>query len=161
MADKRENYQPAPTSLASVGVGDLPSQKSIDLLIRLLQEFESRSKSETSTVPPDVQAAIDQAEAAFAAITAGLALQANPVAITDITPPRGSRAGGTPVTITGANLLRGASVLFGGKPAPAVRDVSLNEIEVTTPEGAIGSVDVVVQTLAGAAQKAGGFTYHQ
>lgn len=161
MADKRENYQPAPTSLASVGVGDLPSQKSIDLLIRLLQEFESRTKSETSTVSPEVQAAIDQAKAAFAAIAAGLALQANPVAIADITPARGSKLGGTRVTITGANLLRGASVLFGGKPAPAVRDVSLGEIEVTTPEGDIGCVDVVVQTLAGAAQKAGGFTYHQ
>ena len=161
MAEKRENYQPAPTSLASVGVGDLPSQKSIDLLIRLLQEYESRSKAETSTVPPEVQSAIDQATSAFAAITAGLSLQASPVAIADVSPARGSKFGGTRVTITGANLLRGASVLFGGKPAPAVRDVSLSEIEVTTPEGDIGTVDVVVQTLAGAAHKANGFTYHQ
>ena len=159
MPDKRDSYQPTTTAIAPVAANDMPSQKSIDLLIRLLQEFDARSSSTTSTLPPEVERAVAEADAAFDAITAGLRLLASPVTITDVVPNRGSKSGQTRVRLTGSHFVSGATVLFGTKPATEVT-VGLNEIVATTPENEPCTVDVVVHTLAGAATKVCGFTYH-
>jgi IPT/TIG domain len=159
MPDKRESYQPTTTAIASVAANDMPSQKSIDLLIRLLQEFDARSSSTTSNLPPEVERAVAEANAAFDSIKASLQLLESPVTIAEVVPSRGSRSGQTRVRLIGSHFVSGATVLFGTKPATEV-SVGLTEIVATTPENEPCTVDVVVHTLAGAAIKSGGFTYH-
>ena len=159
MPDKRESYQPTTTAMASVAANDMPSQRSIDLLIRLLQEFDARSSSTTTNLPPEVERAVAEADAAFDSIKASLELRDSPVTITDVFPNRGSKAGQTRVRLAGSHFVSGATVLFGTKPATEV-SVGLTEIVATTPANDPCTVDVVVHTLAGAAIKAGGFTYH-
>ena len=74
--------------------------------------------------------------------------------VTSLSVPKGSTAGGTLVTINGANFTAGATVTFGGKLATGVT-VSLDGsmITVTTPAnlGMPGAVDVVVSNNNGAA----------
>jgi hypothetical protein len=159
MPDKRDSYQPTTTAIASVAANDTPSQKSIDLLIRLLQEFDARSSSTASSLPPEVERAVAEANAAFDSIKASLELRDSPVTIAAVVPDRGTRSGHTRVRLTGSHFVSGATVLFGTKPATEV-SVGLSEIVATTPANDPCTVDVVVHTLAGAAIKAGGFTYH-
>ena len=64
--------------------------------------------------------------------------------VTSLTPNSGLIAGGTAVTIAGANLVSGATVTFGGTPATNVVVVSGTQITATTPAHAAGAVNVVV-----------------
>jgi len=72
-----------------------------------------------------------------------------------IVPASGAAAGGTPVTITGTDFLAGATVTIGGLPAtnvnvgsfnsltanaPALPAGSLNDVVVTDPDGATGTL---------------------
>ena len=100
-----------------------------------------------------------EANAAFDSIKAGIQLLDSPVTIAEVIPNRGSRSGQTRVRLVGSHFVTGATVLFGDKPATEV-SVGLAEIVATTPANDPRTVDVVVHTLAGAAIKAGGFTYH-
>ena len=84
MPDKRESYQPTTTAMASVAANDMPSQRSIDLLIRLLQEFDARSSSTTSNLPPEVERAVAEANAAFDSIKSSLQLLESPVTIAEV-----------------------------------------------------------------------------
>jgi hypothetical protein len=61
----------------------------------------------------------------------------------ELTPNSGPEAGGTPVTITGADFTGASAVLFGTAPAGALTVVSDSEITVTSPPGT-GQVDVTV-----------------
>ena len=63
---------------------------------------------------------------------------------TGIEPTVGFIAGGTEVTITGANFRHGAGVTFGETEAPELEVVSPTEIRVLTPEHEAGVVDVIV-----------------
>ena len=58
-----------------------------------------------------------------------------------------STAGGTAVTITGANFAAGATVTFGGTAATNVVVVSSTTITATTPAGSAGAVTVTVTVL--------------
>lgn len=70
--------------------------------------------------------------------------------ITLVSPPFGSIAGGTVVTITGTNLNGTTSVLFGSTPAASFKVDSDTEITATTPRATRpGKVDVSATTLAG------------
>lgn len=70
--------------------------------------------------------------------------------ITTISPPFGSVAGNTLVTITGKNLNGTTAVSFGSVPAAAFTVDSDTEITATAPRSARpGKVDVKVTTLAG------------
>ena len=159
MAEKRESYQFANQGGAYTGGQGLPSQESIELLTKLLQEFERRSSSSGTTLPPEVVRDIAAVGAAFESIESALALRASPIDVASVTPSRGTANGGTRVTIAGSHLLPGSTVFFGNTAATDVSFVSLTEIQATTPPGSAGYVDVVVNTLAGSASLARGFTY--
>lgn len=63
--------------------------------------------------------------------------------IQGLNPSSGPPQGGTLVTISGNGFSPGATVTFGGVPAPFVNVESQNQIRVTSPAGS-GTVDVVV-----------------
>lgn len=70
--------------------------------------------------------------------------------VTLVSPPSGSIAGGTVVTITGKNLGGASAVEFGSTPAASFTVDSDTEITATTPRGPQpGKVDVSVKTIAG------------
>jgi hypothetical protein len=157
MPEKRDSYQLANQAEQHSGVQEVPSQQSVDLLIRLLQDFERRSTPAGTALPPDVERDIAAVGAAFKSIESALALEESPIVVSSVTPGKG--AAGTRVTITGSHLLPGATVRFAGAPAKDVSVVSLTEIQATTPPGPAGTVDVVVDTVAGSASLARGYTY--
>ena len=68
-------------------------------------------------------------------------------AVTGLSPSSGTTAGGTAVTITGANL-GGATVSFGGAAAKIAAD-SGTQIAVTSPPRSAGAVSVTVTTPGG------------
>jgi hypothetical protein len=78
--------------------------------------------------------------------------------ITDVTPSTGTTAGGTAVTITGANFIGATSVTFGGIAA-GISSVSDTMISVTTPARTAGTVTVSVVTPNGTANSANAFIY--
>jgi autotransporter-associated beta strand protein len=75
-------------------------------------------------------------------------------------PPQGPVAGGSMVRIDG-NDLDGATAVNFGQTAATIVGVSPNEIDVTTPPGATGTVDITVTTPNGTTDlsKADQFTY--
>ncbi len=83
-------------------------------------------------------------------------------AIASISPPSGSIAGGTAVTITGTNLNAASAVKFGTTPAAGFSVNSETEITATAPASLTPStVDLAVTTLAGSSPTVTGdkFTY--
>ena len=93
----------------------------------------------------------------------GLSVSVNPPlpppSITAIDPAEGSIAGGTAITITGANFQDGATVSVGGNDVSAVF-VDAATLTATTAAGAEGGADVVVTNPdANSVTSAGGFTY--
>ncbi|MGA5756753.1 IPT/TIG domain-containing protein [Nonomuraea bangladeshensis] len=79
--------------------------------------------------------------------------------IDSVFPASGAAAGGTALTIRGRNFTPGTTVTIGGTAATDVVVVNDTLIECKAPAHAAGAVAVVVITDAGAATKAGGFTY--
>lgn len=79
--------------------------------------------------------------------------------VTATSPVTGPATGGTPVTVTGTNLLGASVVDFGGKAA-AFRDVTTTSLTAFAPAGT-GTVEVTVTTPAGTSvgTAAGSFTY--
>jgi hypothetical protein len=86
------------------------------------------------------------------------AAAAEPV-ISSIDPAVGPEAGGTAVTITGADFAGLTGVSFGGTAATSYTLDSATQISATTPAGTAGPVDVVVTTEAGSDTLSNGFTY--
>ncbi|MEU5181144.1 IPT/TIG domain-containing protein [Streptomyces longwoodensis] len=79
--------------------------------------------------------------------------------IAAVVPGTGPAAGGTVVTITGANLDGVADVKFGGTAGTNLKILSSGKIQVTAPAHAAGAVNVVVGDEAGAVTKTNAFTY--
>ena len=80
--------------------------------------------------------------------------------VTSVSPNSGTTAGGTAVTITGANFATGATVTFGSAAATSVVVVSGTQITATTPAGTAGAALVTVSNPGGqSGALAGGFTY--
>lgn len=79
--------------------------------------------------------------------------------IDSITPNSGPAAGGTVVTITGANLTGVTGVTFGGTPGTSLELVNDAELSVVAPAHAAGAVNVVVTDPVGSDTEVGGFTY--
>jgi len=84
---------------------------------------------------------------------------ATPPTIANVSPTGGSAAGGTPITITGAGFVTGATVTIGGTAATDVVVVDLGSITATTPAHAVGAADVVVSTIDGTTTCAACFNY--
>lgn len=179
LTEKRETAQTEPTNLQPRTFGvlskenatgeahaglpakvlGLPSQESIDLLTRLLQEFERRSEP-GSTVPPDVVRDVAFVNAAFDSVKSALALAERPIVVAGVVPGGGPKTGGTVVTITGSHFLAGARVRFGNDEARDVTHDSLTQIRATSPAVLTsGTVDVFIDSLAGSARLTGGFSY--
>lgn len=84
----------------------------------------------------------------------------NPPVILSVTPNSGPATGGTSVTIRGLNFETGTGVLFGDTAATTVKRTNSNLLEVVTPAGVAGPVNVTV--IAGDEQIAvleSGFAY--
>jgi IPT/TIG domain len=80
--------------------------------------------------------------------------------VLSIAPNMGSSAGGTPVTITGANFLTATSAAVGGVNLSAFVVVDDNHITGTTGAHATGAANVTVTSPSGtSAPLVGGFTY--
>ena len=82
-------------------------------------------------------------------------------AITSITPNTGSSAGGTLITIVGANFQSGATVSIGNNAATNIFVINSGQIQATTPPGVMGqSSDVTIVNPNGAMTSlVSGFTY--
>jgi len=78
-----------------------------------------------------------------------------------VSPTKGTHAGGTKITITGTGFINGATVHFGRAAGTNVTVVSPTKITVKTPKHAKGTVDVTVTTSGGtsAQLKADHFTF--
>ncbi|MCL5289261.1 MAG: IPT/TIG domain-containing protein [Acidobacteria bacterium] len=94
-------------------------------------------------------------------LASGFTYTAAPV-VSSVTPSSGPVAGGTTVTITGANFVAGATVTFGANPATGVVFNSATSLTAVSPAGAAGAVSVTVtnpSTQSGTLPLA--FTYAQ
>ena len=79
--------------------------------------------------------------------------------VSSVSPNSGSTAGGTAVTITGANFAAGATVTFGGTAATSVAVVNSTTIKATTPAGSAGAVTVTVMVSGLSGGLTNGYTY--
>jgi len=79
--------------------------------------------------------------------------------VTSVSPNSGPAAGGTAVTITGANFAAGATVTFGTTAATNVAVVNSATITATAPAGSAGAVTVTVTVSGQSGSLAGGFSY--
>jgi formylglycine-generating enzyme required for sulfatase activity len=92
----------------------------------------------------------------FAAATAFTYLDPQ---VTGITPSAGVPQGGALVTITGQCLGGTTGVSFGGVPGTGLSAPSDSQVQVTSPPGSLGAVDVTVAGPKGTVTVPGGFTY--
>jgi hypothetical protein len=72
-----------------------------------------------------------------------------PPVVTNVSPPKGTRHGGTKVTITGHGLSGATKVKFGAVAGTQVKVRSASTIVVTAPPHSAGQVDVRVVTQGG------------
>jgi IPT/TIG domain len=172
-SEKKDSNLPVSQSPAVAGGQGLASQESVNLLTKLLQDFERRCQPAVTTIPPEVEKDISIVTAAFDSIQSALTLGESPIEINSLRPDHGRAAGGERITICGSHLLPGATVFFGSAAATDVSVVSFSEIKVTAPPrppANVGfgderqvderQVDVVVNTLGGSASLVRGYTYH-
>ena len=79
--------------------------------------------------------------------------------ITNIDLHFGPTAGGTTVTITGANFTTASSVQFGGVDATSFTVNSVTSITAVTPAGTAGPVDISVTNVIGTGTESNAFYY--
>jgi len=83
-----------------------------------------------------------------------------PPKLTGLSPPVGPTTGGTPVAITGTDIQKGATVVFGNVPAAKINSVTSTSIEAVTPVHDPANVDVkVTNPDAGSDTLLGAFTF--
>ncbi len=83
----------------------------------------------------------------------------SPPTLTSVSPPTGTTAGGTTVTLTGTGFTGAPSVTFGGNAATSVIVVNATTITCTTPAGTAGTASVRVTTPGGTNAANTLFTY--
>ncbi len=79
-----------------------------------------------------------------ATLSSGYNYISPPPTVESISPPSGYSSGGTSVTITGTNFFGIPTVSFGGTESDSVSFVDSTQLDVITPPGLAGTVDVVV-----------------
>jgi hypothetical protein len=79
--------------------------------------------------------------------------------IASIAPANGAPAGGTMVTITGADFEKATAVTFGGTPATSYTVDSERQITATAPPHEAGPAPISVTTVAGTGTSSQSFTY--
>lgn len=80
--------------------------------------------------------------------------------VTSVSPSSGDRAGGTPVAITGAALDGVDEVRFGPLQA-TIQSVSATRVDVLTPPGSAGQVEIVLRASSEEVRLPEAFTYTQ
>jgi hypothetical protein len=118
----------------------------------------------TATTPAHAAGAVSvtvtNADAQSGTLASGFTYTVPAPTVTGVAPSSGPIAGGTAVTITGANFVTGATVSLGGSAATGVSVVNSTTITATTPAHVAGAVSVTVtnaDTQTGTL--ASGFTY--
>ncbi|MCC5792459.1 MAG: IPT/TIG domain-containing protein [Legionellaceae bacterium] len=91
-------------------------------------------------------------------LTAAIAIQSGST-LTNINPTSGTASGGTGFTLTGTGLTEATGVTFDGEAATSVHVVDSTTVTGVTPAHEVGVVDVVIDTPAGGATLANGYTY--
>ena len=91
-------------------------------------------------------------------MTGGFTYVASP-AVASVSPNTGLTAGGTTVTITGANFIPGATVTFGAAAATNVVVMNSTTVTATTPAGSPGAATVAVTVSGMSGNLPSGFTY--
>ena len=168
----------APLAVSSVAPGELPlgggsvtlHGSGFDQGTRVLFGSDAAptvnfiSATELDAVaPPHAAGAVDveveNPDGARATLPRSVQYVPTPPSLASVSPSTGPIAGGTSVTVAGANFGAGSALSFGGAPA-TVLSVSPGSIVATTPPHAEGAVDVVVVDADGlTASLAGGFVY--
>ncbi|MBR58858.1 MAG: hypothetical protein CMH54_12670 [Myxococcales bacterium] len=77
-----------------------------------------------------------------------------------VTPDKGSIAGGTQLDVLGIGFTDDSTVYVGGEQATHVTFIDPTRLNVRTPPGEIGTVDVRVETPIGDAVLQNGYTYY-
>ncbi len=112
--------------------------------------------AEVSVTNPDGQTARLPAAFAFSAA------EGTGPSLSSVTPQAGGSARETPVTLLGSGFKPGALVFFGGQPASGITLTGEGLLQVLTPRGARGLVDVVVTNPDGRSDvKRGGYNYYE
>ena len=108
----------------------------------------------TATAPAHAAGTVDIVVTGFGGSGTGNALFTYAVVpiVTSASPGSGNVAGGTLVTITGANFTGATTVHFGALLAPSMTVVNANTINAMTPAHTAATVHVTVTTPAGAGQ---------
>jgi hypothetical protein len=117
----------------------------------------------TATTPPGVAGPSDvtvtNLDGRTGALPGGFTYVAAP-RIFAVSPTSGPAAGGTAITLAGANFASGAAVVVGGSAATAVVFVDATTLTAATPAGVAGAADVTVRNPDGQTTTlAGAFTY--
>lgn len=108
--------------------------------------------------PADVT--VSNPDGQSATLTGGVTFVVPPPSISTLTPNSGAGRGGTSVRITGNGFQVGASVGFGAASAPVATVLSPTDIDVITPAGADGPVNItIVNPDAQSTTLNNGFTY--
>src|SRR5215207_7839645 len=116
--EKRESDQPGNRDGGHGGGAASPSQESIDLLTKLLQEFHRRTTPTVEELPPEVKRDVDAVATIVDTLRKAIALTPIATTVAGLDPNRGSS--GREVTITGTRFLPGSTVYFGKNPAELV-----------------------------------------
>lgn len=79
--------------------------------------------------------------------------------LTSVDIASGTTSGGTTVTLTGFRFTESTTVTFGGSSGTNVNFINKTTLEVDTPAGSAGPVDIVVSDSGNTATLVNGFTY--
>ncbi|MFF4276129.1 IPT/TIG domain-containing protein [Streptomyces sp. NPDC001536] len=143
-----------------------PASAVSDPLLKVTADVYETRPHDQGSRPSDSRDAVPEGSIKVLRFRAGAILRQSQVdalfpaaTIASISPATGPAAGGTVVTITGANLDGVADVKFGSTAGTSLKILSSGKLQVTSPAGAAGAVNVVVGDDAGTVTKTGGFTY--
>ena len=149
------------TSQATVHFGP---NAATDVAVASSTQLSATAPAGSGTVDVTVTTAAGQSAISaadhFTYTTVSVPSQETVPAVSGISPSSGPAAGGTPVTISGADFTSPATVHFGPNAATNVAVASSTQLTATAPAGS-GTVDVTVTTAAGtsAAGPADQFSY--
>ncbi|MER7759462.1 IPT/TIG domain-containing protein [Streptomyces sp. NPDC097619] len=143
-----------------------PATPVSDPLLRVTADVYATRTHDEGTRPFDSRDAVPEGSIKTLKYKAGAILRQSqvdalfpPATVAAVSPATGPAAGGTVVTITGSNLDGVDSVKFGATAGTNLRVFSSGRLQVTTPAGSAGAVNVIVGDEAGAVTKTAGFTY--
>ncbi|MET9528111.1 IPT/TIG domain-containing protein [Streptomyces coeruleorubidus] len=143
-----------------------PATDAPDPLKRVTADVYATRHHDEGTRPSDTRDSVPEGSIRTLLYKTGTVLRQSqidalfpPATIAAVTPATGPAAGGTVVTITGTNLDGVSDVKFGSASGTNLKVLSAGRIQVTTPAGAAGAVNVVIGDEAGTVTKNAGFTY--